>query len=334
MALDDTYSVVQPDQLGGTGATTALTVTGYDASVFYELERISKIAPLFTPTLIAQGTDTLTKYAFGSEAQPGKIVPGAKPDGQTTQQGKHSLTVDELILMRHNVALLAEWQTRFDIRSDIGKYHGRAIAKLIDKTYAIVATKAALATSTFIQGQGSSTGFNGGSQVTFDSASAAQDPGAFIAALNALFVKFEQKDVDPRADGLGILVRPEEFAVLSDADALISADWITSAGNTLQGIPMLKHKGVPIVSSNSTPFGTNVTSHVLNNTRNSNSYNVDATKVRAVVVGPDAVLGGNAIPLTTNAWYNPEYLIWQIDAYLSFGATPSRAEYAGALLIP
>lgn len=334
MALDDTWNVLHPSQEGGTGPINALTITGYEQAVLSEIERISKVSPMFTPAIIPRGTNQLTTYAFGSTADYEKVVAGVTPDGKTGRTGRISLTVDELILQRHTVALLEEWQARIDVRVEVGKYHGKKLAKLIDRTYALIGIKAALATSTFVSGQTAESGFHGGNRVSFASAAAASDPGAFVAALDDLFVEFYEKDVDPVSDNLGVFVKPAEFAILSAADALISGEWITSEGNKLQGIPLLKHKGVPIVQSNNLPFGENVTGHVLSNVTNSSAYDVDCTKVRCAVLGADAIVGGTVIPVTSKMFYSDVHLQHFVDSYCSFGVAPRRAEYAGALLIP
>jgi hypothetical protein len=54
----------------------------------------------------------------------------------------------------------------------------------------------------------------------------------------------------------------------------------------------------------------------------------------AVAFAPNALLAGETIPLTTAVWYSEEKKTWFVDAHLSFGVTPNRAEYAGRILIP
>ncbi|MDY3199064.1 MAG: hypothetical protein RBT58_11940, partial [Pseudomonadaceae bacterium] len=60
----------------------------------------------------------------------------------------------------------------------------------------------------------------------------------------------------------------------------------------------------------------------------------DFTKLVAVAFAPNALLAGETIPLTTAVWYSEEKKTWFVDAHLSFGVTPNRAEYAGRILIP
>ena len=46
---------------------------------------------------------------------------------------------------------------------------------------------------------------------------------------------------------------------------------------------------------------------------------------------PKALLGGEAIPLTSKVHYSDVELQWFVDSYLSFAVTPNRAEMAGAI---
>jgi hypothetical protein len=143
----------------------------------------------------------------------------------------------------------------------------------------------------------------------------------------------EDKDVDPGTDDVMVALRPSSFYALLDAEQIVNGTYITSRGTVIENAKMLKAFGVPVVSSNNVP-NTNVTAHALSNSRNSNAYNGDFTKLTAVAFSPDALLAGETISLATKVWFSDESKMWFIDAYLSFGVTPNRAEYAGRIIKP
>jgi len=328
MALP-TFTPTFPNQNLGTGDELALAIEEFTGIVEGTIERQSKAAP-FVNIRPVRGTTTIVNDAIG-ESTLQVVTPGTTPDGTSENQtARVALTVDTLILARTNIPLLDSFQKNWDFKSEVGREHGKKIAKFTDEAFFIQAAKAAgLAGSAF----GALPGHAGGSTVTLDSSADAADPAALLAAISDLFVKFEEKDVSPSVDDVIVALRPAAFYALLDADQIVNGEYITSKGTKLEGVKMLKALGVPVVSSNNVP-NTNITGHPLSNTRNSSAYDGDFTKLVAVAFAPNALLAGETIPLTTAVWYSEEKKTWFVDAHLSFGVTPNRAEYAGRILIP
>lgn len=328
MALP-TFTPTYPNQNLGAGDELALAIEQFTGIVEGTIERQSKAAP-FVNIRPVRGTTTLVNDAIG-ESTLQVVTPGQTPDGTSENQtARVALTVDTLILARTNIPLLDSFQKNWDFKSEVGREHGKKIAKFTDEAFFIQAAKAAaLAGSAF----GALPGHAGGSTVTLDSAADAGDPAALLAAISDLFVKFEEKDVSPSVDDVIVALRPAAFYALLDADQIINGEYITSKGTKLEGVKMLKALGVPVVSSNNVP-NTNITSHPLSNSRNSSAYDGDFTKLVAVAFAPNALLAGETIPLTTAVWYSEEKKTWFVDAHLAFGVTANRAEYAGRILIP
>lgn len=328
MALP-TFTPTFPNQNLGAGDELALAIEQFTGVVEGTIERKSKIAP-FVNVKPVRGTTTITNEGIGKSTLQ-VVTPGNTPDGTSENQAARvALTVDTLVLARTNVPLLDSFQKNYDFQGEVGREHGKEIAKFYDGAFAIQAAKAAaLSASAY----GALPGHAGGTTVTLNAAGDAVDPAALYSALSDLFAQFEEKDVDPATDDVMVAMRPTSFYALLDAEQIVNGEYITSRGTKIEGVKMLKTFGVPVVSSNNVP-NTNITAHELSNSRNSNAYNGDFTKLVAIAFAPNALLAGETIGLTTAVWYSEEKKVWFIDAHLSFGVTPNRAEYAGRIVKP
>ena len=154
-----------------------------------------------------------------------------------------------------------------------------------------------------------------------------------LTALGNLFVKMEKKDVDPRNDDVIVVVRPDEYFTLMQAEQLVNSQYLTAAGTSIDAW-VLKSWGVPVFSSNNAPLLQNITGHLLSNAGNSNAYDGDFTKLVAQVFSPRALMAGETIPLSTDVFYDKLSKTWVVDSHLSFAVGPNRAEYAGGVYLP
>lgn len=328
MALP-TFTPTFPNQNLGAGDELALAIEKFTGVVESTIERKSKAAP-FVDVRPVRGTTTITNEGIGKSTLQ-VVTPGNTPDGTSRNEAARiNLTVDTLILARTNVPLLDSFQKNYDFQAYVGREHGKEIAKFYDNAFFIQAAKAAaLAGSAY----GALDGHAGGTTVTLAAAADATDPAALYSAFSDLFAQMEEKDVDPATDDVMVALRPTSYYALLDAEQIVNGEYTTAAGNVVNGVKVLKAFGVPVVSSNNVP-NTNVTGHLLSNTRNSNAYDGDFTKLVAVAFAPNALLAGETIALTPAVWYSEEKKVWFIDAHLSFGVTPNRAEYAGRIVKP
>lgn len=328
MALDDTYNIVRPGQANSTGSISALHLEEFTGVVESTIERKSALAG-WVPVRPVKGTSTITNFAVG-ESTLQKATPGTTPDGTLTDFAKRILTVDTVILARAVLPLLETFQTSYDSRKEIGLEHGKKIAKFKDQSFFIQAIKAALLTESSYAGgvSGKPAGHSGGSQYTLAAAGDAVDPAKLYAAIANLFVKLEDKDVDPRTDDVVLALRPAEFYTLLQNEQLIDGTYKTSEGTSIQA-HLLKAYGVPVISSTNFPAGQTIASHLLGS-----AYDGDFSKVVAAAFSPRALLAGETIPLTTDVFWDKVTKQWFVDAHLSYGVTPNRAEFAGVILKP
>jgi hypothetical protein len=329
MALNDSFNIVRPGQENSAGSVSALHLEEFTGVVESTIERKSALAG-WIPVRPVKGTSTITNFAVG-ESTLQKATPGTTPDGTLTDFAKRILTVDTVILARAVLPLLETFQTSYDSRKEIGLEHGKKIAKFKDQSFFIQAIKAALLTESSYQGTGAAgkpAGHSGGSQFTLALAGDAVDPAKLYAAIANLFVKLEEKDVDPRTDDVVLALRPAEFYTLLQNEQLIDGTYKTSEGTSIQA-HLLKAYGVPVISSTNFPAGQTIASHLLGS-----AYDGDFSKVVAAAFSPRALLAGETIPLTTDVFWDKITKQWFVDAHLSYGVTPNRAEFAGVILKP
>lgn len=329
MALDDAFNIVRPGQANQAGAINALALEEFTGIVEGTIDRRSVLKG-WIPVRTVKGTNAVTNFAVG-ESNLQKATAGQPIDGTGTDFAKRTLTIDTVILARAVLPLLEQFQTSYNARQEIGSEHGKKLAKFIDQSFFIQAIKAALFTESTYKGSGASgkpQGHYGGSQQTLASAGDALDPAKLYAAIAGIFTKMEEKDVDPRADDVMIALRPAEFYTLLQNEQLIDTTYLTAEGNSVKGM-VLKTYGVPVVNSVNFPGGSTISGHLLGS-----AYDGDYSKVVAAAFSPRALLAGETIPLTTDAFYDKISKNWFVDAHMAYNVTPNRAEFASVILKP
>lgn len=338
MALNDALNITWPNADVGQDTTyddrRALVIEQYSGIVEGTIERRSILSPLIPVTRLT-GTDTLTNRAVG-ESTLQKVTPGEAPQSTKHEFGRNVVTVDTHITARDTFAKLEEITTNINVLQEVSTEHGKKIAKFYDQSFLIQGIKAARRTSSSYDGglgAGHPPGHFGGSQETLAAAADLKDPVKLYSAIARLLVKMEKKDVDPRNDGLFVVVRPDEYYTLIQAEQLVNATYVTASGNKVNDGWVLKTYGIPVFSSNNLPSD-NITNHLLSNTGNGNAFNGDFTKLGALVMAPRAIMAAETIPLATDIFYDKIYKCWFVDADLSYSAAPNRCEYAGTIELP
>lgn len=327
-----TDTPVRPNQVNQTGALDALNITEFTGMVESSLARVSKLDPYISRRRVV-GTNSLTNYAIG-ETQLQTLQPGVAPDGSLVSFSKMNLVIDTVVLARNIFPLLETFQNNFDVRAEVGREQGKKIGKFTDQAFMIAGIKAARLTDSPYKGTGGvDVGFLGGHVETLASAGDALDPAALYKAIGDALVAMENKDITPQAEDVILIVRPEQFYVLQQAEQIINGEYLTAEGNKLTGVPIFKAWGIPVISSNNLP-NTAITAHPLSNANNGNAYDVDASKVVALLMSPRALLAGETIPLTSKVFFDDLSKQWFVDSWLSFGATANRAEFAATIEKP
>lgn len=330
MSLDN-FTVTRPNQALGAGDPLALIIEEFAGIVEGTIQRRSATES-WLPVKKVTGTSTLTKDAIG-ESTLQTLTPGETPDGSVVQFNKNSVVIDTVVMARTTLPLLDSFQTKYDVRKEIGMEHGKKIAKMKDTAFLVQGLKSALAANSFY---GALPGHFGGSKETLAAAGDATDPAKLYSAFSRLFAQMEEKDVDPIQDNVVIFVRPTVFYALLEAEQVINGQYLTSEGTSVQG-HIFKAWGVPVKSTANLPNSVISTSDDSGNSvarLMGADYAGDFSKTVALAMSPRAVLAGETISLTSDVFYDKLSKSWYVDAHLSFDSTPDRAEFAGTIQLP
>lgn len=277
------------------------------------------------------GTSTVRVDAMGGGGLS-KLKHGEAPTSSEYKFGVHKFSIDTPVIARSHIEELAEIQTHIPVLQKIGEDQGKKLAKFIDQTYLIQAVKAGLLTQTPFQGMQGVEGFKGGTNVQIGTAQDSLDPAKLFNAFRKLESEMFKKDVDMGNDSVVIVVDADVMFTLMSNEMVVDKTIKWSDGTMLDA-QVIKLLGVPIVRSNHFIGGQNIQNHMLSNSSNSNAYDVDATKVKAVAVSPKALQDGYAYNVKTDKWFDKETRRHYIDSLVAMGVGIARPEYAGVLTI-
>lgn len=305
----------------------------YGGMVDSQFAKSSIMREFFTVNQIT-GTDTLVNSRVGRTSLKA-LVAGVRPSADKTNFGKVAVTVDTVVLARDERAMLNEFQTHINARTELGMDHGKEIAKFFDEAFLIMGIKAAgenasagLQTGTAAptaNGGGSYNGaFGAGKVYNLAAANDELDAADLYAAFEAIVNQMEEEDID--IEDLVIFVRPKQYQALIKNDFLIDTDF--SSGNGDRAKQIFKYMlGIRVIKTNRIPAVANA-AHLLGS-----DYNVSATEANCVglVMHPKSLLVGETIPLQSKVWFNDEEKLWFIDSWLAFGVAVNRSDVSGAV---
>lgn len=323
----DSFNVTRPNAKLGGSDPFELVLEEFTGMVEESITTRS-VTEGWLPVRTVKGTATITKDAIG-ESTLQVLEVGKTPDGTNNQFSDNSLTVKTVVIARSAMPMLDVFQTKYDTRKAVANEHGKAMAKLRDAAFLVQMAKASLATESKY---GALPGHHGGTQFTMAAANDEKDPAKLYRAINRLLAEMEEKDVVPQEDGHALFVRPSVYYALMESEQIINGDYITSAGNVVQGVPVLKALGVPIIKTNNMPHTNTVTAPDPVAKLMGGDYAGDFSKVVMMLASPKALLAGETISLETDIFWDKLSKSWYVDAHMAFGATTDRHEHAGAIL--
>lgn len=331
--VDNTLNVTHPNAINGKDTTEAerlaLVIEEFTGDVEGTIQRRS-VLESFIPVRTVKGTATFTNHAVGKSTLQ-KVTPGVPLDGVKSDFAKRSVTVDTVIAAREFFPLLEVFQTQMDTRKEVAQEQGKEIAKFFDQALLIQAIKSARLTQSAYSGgtAGKPAGHGTGNLQTLATADRA-DPDKLYAAIKGALLKMELQDVDPREDGCIIVVSPQDYHTLIDAEKLINMNYVTSAGNKVNDGWLLKAIGVPVLASNNLPQSV-ITGHHL--TTDMNNFDGDFSKTVASIFSPKAIMAGATIPVESDVYYEKLYKSWVVDSHLAFAVGPNRVEFAAEVAV-
>lgn len=323
----DSFNVTRPNAKLGGSDPFELVLEEFTGMVEESITTRS-VTEGWMPVRTVKGTATITKDAIG-ESTLQVLEPGKTPDGTNNQFSDNSLTIKTVVLARSAMPMLDVFQTKYDTRKAVANEHGKAMAKFRDAAFLVQMAKAGLQTESKY---GALPGHHGGTQYEMAAAGDENDPAKLARAINRLLAQMEEKDVVPQEDGHALFVRPAIYYALMEAEQIINGDYLTSAGNVINGVPILKALGVPIIKTNNMPHTNTVTTPDSVATLMGGDYSGDFSKVIMMLASPKALLAGETISLETDIFWDKLSKSWYVDAHMAFGATTDRHEHAGVIL--
>ena len=273
---------------------------------------------------IVKNTDTLINRRLGKTSLT-KVTAGVRPSATATNHGRVSVTVDTIIMARDNQDLLNQFQSDFDLRSEIAEDQGKELGKFFDEAFIIQAIKGSF--------QSAPTNLNGaigaGKNFEFGAANDENDPDKLDDAINDILVEMQEEDID--TEECVVLVRPSTYRTLLKHDKLVDMDFSGDNGDYAQG-RLKSIGGCRIISTARIPTEA-VTGHLLSNSANGNAYDISAAEsdAVAVIIHPRSLLAGETIPLYSKRHYCDKELQWFVDSIMAFGVTVNRPDACGAV---
>ena len=257
-STDHTASLTRPGQSNATGDARALYLKLFSGEMFKGFQHNAIARDLVTKRTLRNGKSLQFIYTGHTKAEfhtPGNSILG-NSDGAPPVAEK-TITVDDLLISSAFVYELDETLAHYELRGEISKKIGYALAQKYDRLIFRAVTRGARAASPITK-----SGFlePGGSQVRVGSttnASDAYDPDALVNAFYDAAAALDEKGIS--TDGRVAVLNPRQYyALIKGLDGsgigayLVNRD---SQGDALQsGKGVYEIAGIKIYKSMNVPF--------------------------------------------------------------------------------
>ena len=257
-STDHTASLTRPGQSNATGDARALYLKLFSGEMFKGFQHNAIARDLVTKRTLRNGKSLQFIYTGHTKAEfhtPGNSILG-NSDGAPPVAEK-TITVDDLLISSAFVYELDETLAHYELRGEISKKIGYALAQKYDRLIFRAVTRGARAASPITK-----SGFlePGGSQVRVGSttnASDAYDPDALVNAFYDAAAALDEKGIS--TDGRVAVLNPRQYyALIKGLDGsgigayIVNSD---SQGDALQsGKGVYEIAGIKIYKSMNVPF--------------------------------------------------------------------------------
>lgn len=304
----------------GAGDLDALMIEKFNNVVRENVQFASITDGLFMRTPLI-GTDTMSNAAF-SDPSLIAVVPGVEPLASATTQGDRIVQVKTPIIARITEGMLSRVQDRLNIYGRMPGAFARILAKHIDEIQMHKCVQSGLNTAS---GAGAITTLPGGVTSTEAVAGDYLDADKFEKLIRAVYIGKMKQEVDIQ-DHV-IWLTPDAYSSLLDSDKLLSSDFAQGNGNFSDAM-IMKAGGFRVKPTNRLPTTVNAANIM------GTAYNVSAAEAKVVAcwAGPEAIMSAEAIPITSDAYWDKRLLTWFIDSYLAFGTAIDNPAYAAVVM--
>jgi hypothetical protein len=308
-------------QINGAGAIDALFLKVFAGEVLTSFEKTNVMMDKHQVRTISNGKSAQFPVMGRGDAYyhtPGEFIPGGK-----IKHAERVITIDELLIAPAFIANIDEAKNHYDVRSVYSKELGAKLANTMDKHILQVGVQAARSTKTIDDADQF-----GGTTITLDAASDANNGDALAEAMFAAAQIFDEKDVP--ADQRYLFVRPAQFYALARSTKVLNRDW-GGEGSYAAG-DVIRVAGVSIIKTNNLP-GVNVANDTLE-AGTGNKYAGNYTKTVGLVMHPSAVGTVKLMDLAMEGEYQINRQGYLMVAKYAVGHGVLRPEAAVEIAIP
>lgn len=327
MGIPTDYSayITKPGQQNLSGDEYAMMIERFTGEVLYRMQLSSTTEGIFNWTPLV-GTDTLSNAAM-SDPQLLRLEAGKTPNASKVEVGSQVVQVRKPVIARVAIGVLDNIQDRLNVKGRTPERMGKVISKVTDQVLLHQVAKSALKTT----GASEVTGLQGGNHITLTAAGDELDATKYEKAMRDLLILLMDNEVE-NTDGL-FWLPPTQWGTLLDNGLLTSAEY--SGGNANYAGALLKQAAGFMLK----PTSRLSTTAVDDTTVGSNpwlfgsDYNVtaDEAKVVGLFGAPDSIMIAEALPITTEIWWDEGSKTHILDAYFAFGAGTNNPAQAGII---
>jgi hypothetical protein len=279
---DLTYSqlgVINNTSDGSWAQDNTLFLKVFSGEVLTAFEETNVMKDRHRVRVISHGKSAQFPVSWKASARyhtPGTAILG----NNQTERNERTINIDDLLIADEVIYDLDEMKNHYDVRSEISRQLGAALARTYDKNTMQVVALAARAS-------GNTTSSPGGSEVT--NASCKTDAEVLASCIFSSGQALDENDVP--ADGRHCLVKPAQYNMLAQSTKVINKDWDGSGSYSRGTVHMID--SIPLVKTNNLPTtdlsGTVVTGE--HNTYYSNFSNIGALVFHESAIGTVQLMG-------------------------------------------
>ncbi len=282
------------------------------------------------------GTNMISNKSIG-ETSLQALTAGQEPEATDTDFNKNAFVVDTTILARNTLFMLHDVQNDFQALSkladnQVGKLHQQEDQMVLQQLLEGGETGGVYnpTANTITGGVQRVTGHGVAIDVDLKTdGSQAADPYQLVSAIEIAIAGLLVQRTPIK--GMKIIVPVNEFTILQDFGFIAMTQGGKNEVETNYLTGRLKSFNIPIIGSTEfTQMKMNPhdgeTHSLLSNTSNSNRYDVSATqqKMNAIIFGPDALLAGRSINLSTDIFFDKKTKTNFVDAWYAEGCIYDR----------
>jgi len=291
------------------------------------LDGVFKFVPLI-------GTNTMSNNVMGAPVMQA-VVAGVEPAGKQIPVGKMIVQVNTPVIARVTTPMLATVQSHLDIKGKTPGLFAKELAKSQDEVLFVQIVKSCLYDHPAAPTGGANTkeGSGGilaqGQKVTLGAAGDELDATKLTNAIYAIAQGLAEGDVDQNEGRL--YMAPAQYFTLLKNEKLLNRD-ISKENGSFAHASIDVASGMPIVMTNRLSQAADTVA--LPKRAGSvadlygTSYETSAAEAKAVALyaTPDTIMVAEAIPITSDVYWEKRILTWFIDMYIAFGAAPDRTD--------